>query len=100
TKPFIKRSAFVQASGEIKYTQDIPLPMGGLHGVMVISARPHAKFSFAKNTSGLEALKELLSKKFPGFKELITAADIPEGGTNKIGLGDDDPIFSDGYVTS
>ena len=30
----------------------------------------------------------------------MTAADVPEGGTNLIGLGDDDPIFSDGVVTS
>lgn len=100
TKPFIKRAAFVQASGEIKYTQDIALPVGGYHGAMVMSARPHAKFSFTKNASGLPALKKLLRKKFPDFKDLVTAADIPEGGMNLIGLGEDDPIFSDGLVTS
>jgi len=100
TKPIIKRAAFVQASGEIKYTQDIALPFGGLHGVMVMSSRPHAKFSFTKNTSGLLELKKLLRKKFPDFKDFVTAADIPKGGKNLIGLGDDDPIFSDEVVTS
>ncbi len=100
TKPFIKRTAFVQATGEIKYTQDIALPMRGLHGAMVFSSRPHAKFAFTKKTAGLAALKELLKEKFPGFKDLVTSADIPQGGSNMIGLRDDDPVFSDGLVTS
>ncbi len=80
TKPIIKRAAFVQASGEVKYTQDVGLPLGGLHGVMVKSSRPHARFSFTKKISGLEELKKLLVKKFPGFKDLITVVDIPKGG--------------------
>lgn len=100
TKPIIKRAAFAQASGEIKYTQDIELPVGGLHGAMVISSRPHAKFSFTKNTSGLDELKKVLKKKFPEFKDLVTVADVPKTGMNLIGLGGDDPIFSDGVVTS
>src|SRR5581483_11600090 len=59
-----------------------------------------AKFTFTKKTAGLETLKELLKKQFPGFEDLVTAADIPEGGTNLIGLGKDDPVFCDGVVTS
>jgi xanthine dehydrogenase/oxidase len=100
TLPYIKRAAFVQTSGEIRYTQDIALPFGGMHGQIVMSSRPHAKFSFTKNTPGLEPLKELLKKQFPGFKDLVTAADVPPGGSNLIGLGGDDPVFSDGLVTS
>lgn len=100
TQPIVKRSAFVQASGEVKFTQDIGLPLGGLHGVMVKSSRPHARFSFTKCTSGLNELKELLIKKFAGFKDLITVEDIPKGGAKLVGLGDDDPLFSDGVVTS
>jgi xanthine dehydrogenase/oxidase len=100
TQPIIKRAAFVQASGEIKYTQDVAMPYGGFHGAMVKSSRPHAKFTWTKNTKGLEPLKELLKKQFPGFKDLVTVADIPEGGCKLVGLGDDDPVFSDGLVTS
>lgn len=100
SKPIVKRAAFVQASGEIKYTLDMTLPVGGLHGAMVKSSRPHAKFSFTKNVSGLGALKELLAKQFPDFKDLITCEDVPEGGQRYIGLNDDDPIFSDQIVTS
>ena len=100
TKPIIKRAAFVQASGEIRYTQDIPLPNNGLYGVMVISSRPHAKFTFTKKTDGLASLKNLLKKQFPDFQEFITIADIPPQGKKLLGLGEDDPVFSDGVVTS
>ena len=101
TKPIIKRAAFVQATGEVKYTQDLSLPAGGLHAAMVKSARPHARFSLHQDRSPtLEALQELLRQRFPGFQAFITVADIPEGGHNLIGLGEDDPVFSDGVVTS
>lgn len=100
SQPIIKRTAFVQASGEAKYTYDVGLPLGGLHGVMVKSSKPHARFTFTKNTSGLEELKQLLIKEYPGFKDLITVADIPKKGCKLVGLGDDDPVFSDGIVTS
>lgn len=100
SQPIIKRGAFVQASGEAKYTSDVGLPLGGLHGVMVKSDRPHARFSFTKNSSSLKELKELLTEKYPGFKDFITAADVPEKGCKLVGLGDDDPLFCDGVVTS
>ena len=100
TLPIVKRAAFVQSSGEVKYTHDIGLPLGGLHGVMVKSSKAHARFSFTKITSGLNELKELLIKKFPGFKDLITVEDIPKGGSKLVGLGGDDPVFSDAIVTS
>lgn len=100
TKPVVKRAAFVQASGEITFTQDVALPLGGFHAALVKSIRPHARFSFTKNVSGLPALKELLAKQFPGFKDLITAEDVPLQGEKYIGLGDDDPIFADGVATA
>jgi xanthine dehydrogenase/oxidase len=100
TRPIIKRAAFVQATGEVKYTQDVPLPAGGLHAVMVKSGRPHARFAFTKKAAGLDAIQELLRQRYPDFKAFITAADIPPGGQKLIGLGEDDPVFSDGVVTS
>lgn len=100
SQSILKRSAFVQASGETKYSYDVGLPMGGLHGVMVKSTRPHARFSFTKITSSLQELKEVLIKKYPGFKELITVEDIPKMGSTLVGLGDDDPVFCDGIATS
>jgi xanthine dehydrogenase/oxidase len=100
TKPIIKRAAFVQATGEVKYTHDIALPVDGFHAEMVKSSRPHARFTFTKRAPTLDALQELLREKYPDFRAFITVADIPEGGENLIGLGEDDPVFSDGVVTS
>ena len=97
TKPIIKRAAFVQATGEVKYTHDLSLPAGGLHAVMVKSSRAHANFTFSPS---IEPLQELLKKKYPDFKAFITRADIPPNGHHLIGLGDDDPVFCDGLVTS
>ncbi|MBI3930292.1 MAG: molybdopterin-dependent oxidoreductase [Armatimonadetes bacterium] len=94
TRPIIKQAAFVQASGEARFTQDLPLPVGGLHARVVCSRRPHADFTFAP---GLEAR---LQERFPDFRGLVTAADIPEGGNNLVGLGEDDPVFCDGVATS
>jgi xanthine dehydrogenase small subunit len=99
TKPIIKRAAFVQTTGEVKYTQDIATPVGGLHAAMVKSSRPHARFAFTKRAPGLDALQELLRQRYPDFTALITVADLPEGGRNLIGLGDDDPVLSDGLAT-
>jgi xanthine dehydrogenase/oxidase len=100
TKPIIKQAAFVQASGEVKYTQDLSLPAGGLHAAVVKSSRPHARFSFTRKAGTLEALQEVLRQRYADFKAFITTADIPAGGHNLIGLGEDDPVFSDGVVTS
>jgi len=94
TKPIIKRAAFVQATGEAKYTQDLSLPAGGLHAVMVKSARPHARFSIMSRAD------EMLRSRFAEFNAFITIADIPSGGNHLIGLGEDDPVFSKDVVTS
>lgn len=92
TQPILKQKAFVQTSGEVKFTQDLPLPLGGLHAVMVWSKRAHAKFSLAPTLAG-EA-----RGRFAGFRDFVTVADVP--GQNLIGLGDDDPVFSAAVVTS
>ncbi len=39
TRPIVKQAALAQASGEIRYTQDEPLPSNGEHGVLVLSRR-------------------------------------------------------------
>jgi xanthine dehydrogenase/oxidase len=100
SKPIIKHAAFVQASGEVKYTQDLSLPVGGMHAAIVKSSRPHARFSFTKKVAGVEDLEELLRGLYPDFHALVTVKDVPKEGNNLIGLGEDDPVFSDGVVTS
>lgn len=45
SEPVIKTSAFLQATGEAKYTCDLPLPPGGgLEGAYVLSSKAAAKF--------------------------------------------------------
>ncbi len=92
TRPIIKQAAFVQASGEARYTQDLPLPVGGLHARMVTSRRAHANFTWRPD------LEAVLAEKFPDFHGLVTAADIP--GQKLVGLGEDDPVFSEGVVSA
>src|SRR6185312_281033 len=75
SRPIIKRAAFVQASGEVKYTQGVPIPVGGLHAAIVKSTRPHARFSFTKEAEDLDTLQELLRETYPGFRALVTVAD-------------------------
>jgi xanthine dehydrogenase/oxidase len=100
SRPIIKRAAWAQATGEARYTQDLSLPAGGLHAAMVKSTRPHARFAFTRRCADLDALQALLRQTFPGFRRFVTVADIPTKGNNLIGLGEDDPVFSDGVVTS
>ena len=97
TSPIAKRNAVSQATGEVKYTHDLGLPPGGYHGIVVFSDHAHARFSYK---AGLAATEALLHREYPGFGGLVTAADIPKGGTNMLGLGGDDPLFSDGVVIS
>ena len=100
TRPIIKRAAWAQATGEARYAQDLSVPAGGLHAAMIKSTRPHARFRFTARSADLDELRGLLRRRFPRFRALITVADIPEAGENLIGLGEDDPVFSDGVVTS
>lgn len=95
TSPIVKRTAISQATGEVKYTHDLPLPPGGYYAQVVTSKKPHAYFQFS---AGREGTEELLRKEFPGFVALVTVEDIPAKGTNIIGLGNDDPIFCDKVV--
>jgi len=42
-QPLMHRSALPQCTGEAKYTDDMPKLPGTLHGVFVLSERPHAR---------------------------------------------------------
>ena len=99
TRPIIKREAFAQATGEVVYTRDEPLPTGGLEAVMVTSTHPHARFVLGGPMGGRGALESLLAENFPGFVALVTADDIPSAGQVLIGIGQDDPVFSHDVVT-
>ncbi|HVR39829.1 MAG TPA: molybdopterin cofactor-binding domain-containing protein, partial [Thermoanaerobaculia bacterium] len=85
-EPILKTTAFIQASGEQKYTQDIPLPPHGYDSAYVLSTRAKAKYRFK------EGMLKRIAKTYAGFVALITADDIP--AAKEVGLGLDDPIFA------
>jgi xanthine dehydrogenase/oxidase len=95
-EPILKTTAFIQASGEQKYTQDLPLPPHGYEAAYVLSTRAKAKFRFRR---GVKDVESAAAERFVGFVALVTVDDIP--GKTQVGLGDDDPIFAlDGEVVS
>jgi len=99
--PFVKTEAFLQVTGGTKYTHDDPPPQGGLEGALVLSTQPLAIFSFAIPGDGGEggakkvdasALADHLRSRFPGFFDLVTAADIP-GKNDQQYAGPPDPLL-------
>lgn len=95
--PVMKLGAFLQTSGEAKYTQDAPTPIGGYEAYFVFSQRAHANFSY---TVPLSQMEQELRARFLSFRTYVTAQDIPDGGTNAIGFGGDDLIFAVDTVNS
>ena len=81
-------SAGLHVSGEARYTDDIPEPIGTLHAAIGTSDRAHARIK----SMNLEPVRRA-----PGVVAVITAEDVP--GVNDIGgVLKDDPIFADRLV--
>jgi xanthine dehydrogenase/oxidase len=91
--PIVNRNAYLQATGEAIYTQDLPLPNHGFHGAVVLSRKAKAEFSYP---GGLDAFVSKVRREFPSVKEFVTAADVPN--KNSQGLGGDECIFADQEV--
>jgi xanthine dehydrogenase/oxidase len=92
-EPILRTTAFQQATGELKYTQDLPLPPHGLEGVLVLSTKARASFGYKEDVKNISAH---LAEKFPGVRAYISRADVP--ASNLTGLGGDDPVFADKEV--
>ncbi|MDC0684913.1 molybdopterin cofactor-binding domain-containing protein [Sorangium atrum] len=104
-KPYIKLGAFLQATGEARYTHDIPLPARGLEAAVVTSMKALAQISYqipsgdSLVTATAAELSAYLATRYPGFVDYVTKDDIPPGGSNAQGFGND-LLFADGIVTS
>ncbi|HKS28347.1 MAG TPA: molybdopterin cofactor-binding domain-containing protein [Pyrinomonadaceae bacterium] len=92
-EPILRTTAFQQATGEMKYTQDLPLPPHGLEAAVVLSTKANASFGYRRDVKGISAH---LAEKFPGVRAYISREDVP--ASNLTGLGGDDPIFADKEV--
>jgi xanthine dehydrogenase large subunit len=74
--------------GAARFTADLPLPAGGLHGMVAISRHAHAAFTHLDSAAAAGQ---------PGVRVVLTAADIP--GDNQIStLAQDEPLLADGEV--
>lgn len=97
-QPYIKLMAMYQASGQVHYTHEIPLPPNGLNAAFVQSRRALADYYFVKSNTaapiGAAKLREHLRQKFPKFVDLITHREVPSQKYNFQGMGSDQPIFA------
>lgn len=97
-QPYIKLMAMYQASGQVHYTHEIPLPPNGLNAAFVQSRRALADYHFTKpeSSSPMSAakLREHLQQKFPAFVDLITYREMPSPKYNFQGMGADQPLFA------
>uniref|UniRef100_I1Q8B1 Aldehyde oxidase n=2 Tax=Oryza glaberrima TaxID=4538 RepID=I1Q8B1_ORYGL len=86
--PAKKVGAELQASGEAIYVDDIPSPKDCLHGAFVYSTKPLAHVKSIELNPSLEQLKTVA---------IVTAKDIPKGGSN-VGANTifgPEPLFGD-----
>ena len=84
SEPFVKESAFLQATGEAMYTQDLGRQAPHLSGVYILNmgktAEPYAKFQLKIPT------EQDLKSKFPDVVKVFTAKDVKPSGL-LLGLG-------------
>ncbi|KAH7541869.1 hypothetical protein FEM48_Zijuj02G0013200 [Ziziphus jujuba var. spinosa] len=90
-EPIKKSEASIQASGEAVYVDDIPSPMGCLHGAFIYSTKPLAWLR------GIQ----LNSKSHPdGVATVISCKDIPEFGENvgAVAMFGPEALFADDLI--
>lgn len=80
-------SAPLQASGEARYTDDIPKMHGELYAGLILSTHAHAEIS----VDWTQALC------LDGVWGHVSVQDVP--GSNQTGLFNDEVVFADGKVT-
>ncbi len=103
SEPYIKLAAFLQTTGEARYTHDMERPPNTLEAAYVYSLIAFGQFYYklpittAHGTKGqrisVDDLKTFLQDWHPDFVSFITYDDIPVKANNWTGLGGDDPIF-------
>jgi xanthine dehydrogenase/oxidase len=101
-QPYIKDTAMQQASGQLHYTHELPVPARTLNASFIQSRRALATFHFVIPGGRKEAspseLRKHLSSRYPGFVDLVTSEVFKDGMMNYQGMGADQPLFADGEV--
>ena len=101
-QPYIRITAMYQTSGQLHYTQELPVPPLTVNGAFVQSTRALASYRFVRPGSekkvSVSALREHLSSYSGSFVDLITSDSIRHGGINHQGMGADQPLFAEDMV--
>ena len=101
-QPYIKVTAMYQASGQIHYTHELPVPQLTVNAAFVQSRRALANYHFVIPGSAEPVtaadLRVHLSGFSSSFVDLITCDNIRAGGINLQGMASDQPLFADKMV--
>ena len=101
-QPHVKRLSMYQASGQLRYTQDLPATPTTAHAAVVTARRALAAFTFIVPGTGKSGLKELrahLAVRYPSsYLHLVCHDDVPPTGINKHGMASDQPLFAEEQV--
>ncbi len=98
-EPYIGLMTLYQTSGEVHYTHEIQVPPTALNGALVQGRQAPRTFRFQlPDAPGKAVTREVLCAwlrdRFDDFVDLLTASEIPKGGTNLQGMGADQPLFA------
>ncbi len=98
SQPYIKLMAFYQATGQVKYTHETPVPPRTVNAAFVQSRRALADYHFllpdTDRPADATTLANHLRQRWAGFVELVTYQQIPDHGINLQGMGADQPLLA------
>jgi xanthine dehydrogenase/oxidase len=99
SQPYIKLMAFYQATGQVTYTHETPVPARTVDAAFVQSRAALANYHFRlPGTDGGPVdrgeLVEHLAERWPGFLDLVTHEQLPAHGINYQGMGGDQPLLA------
>ncbi len=102
-QPIIKVTAMYQTSGQLHYTHELPVPPLALNAAFVQSTRALKKYHFKTPEKdkkiSIEDLRKYLKGRFPSFTDFITHKNIKNGGVNMQGMGSDQPLFAEEFIS-
>ena len=103
SQPYVKLAAFYQATGQVQYTHETPVPPRTVNAAFVQSRRALANYHFRlpggddqpiDQPIDARTVAEHLRRRWPGFVELVTWEDVPDQGINLQGMGADQPLLA------
>ena len=98
SQPYIKLMAFYQATGQVTYTHETPVPARTVNAAFVQSRAALADYHFhlpdTNDPVDRAELAEHLARRWPGFVELVNHEQLPDHGINFQGMGGDQPLFA------